>query len=82
MSRHKWEEKNHKRYMDIPFGVSSEVRMRPWNEAHAYWIEKHRSIKCNPRMIGSEEATKVQTAEELRALELLNLFEASEMITD
>ena len=67
ISRHEWDEKNQKRYMDIPFVESAHLRMKPWNEAHAYWIKKHNSIQAN---ITQEQikALRLQTAEELQAL--------------
>ena len=34
----KWSSRNYLRYTNIPWVESAHIRLKPWNEQHAYWI--------------------------------------------
>ena len=73
---YQWIEKNKKKYMDIPFNESSYLRMKPWNEAHAYWINKHHRIFKMTKELNEE--LQIQSREEIDAVYHLKRFEEIE----
>ena len=76
-SAYRWDEKNEKRQLDLPYIESTYLRTKPWHLAHAYWIKQHNNIsQMTAELINS---TTCQTSEESDAVQHLRLYEEIEI---